>query len=451
MAHSDVTVIGGGIAGLAAALALQDAGRDVSIYEASSRWGGKIKSSLVGDTMVDAGPDSFLARAQPTIDLCERLGLTSQLTTPVAKVPAYIYREGKLYELPKKTLVGFPVDADAVAASGLVSDQAVAMVRNEPTLPAHENSVETIGGYCRQRFGDEITDYLIDPLVGGINASNVDTLCLHSALPLLQESLRHSHSLVFGMRQVLEKRRKESSSILGGLDTDARKRKPTFYSFSTGIASFIEALVTELHKSKMHLETPHEPIHPRDSNRYVIATPAYGAAELLKSTNPKASELLTQIRYASVAQVTLAFPKKSVTPLLDTSGIVFPRADNMLLSACTWLSSKWNHYATDDSILLRLTTGRYGNDSHTAALSNDELTTTLLKDIQQVLTIHADPTAVRVQRWPRSFPQYEPGHNKLVAEIRQSLQHKTPNITLAGAAYDGIGIPACVHSGIEAA
>ncbi|MCX6521344.1 MAG: protoporphyrinogen oxidase, partial [Actinobacteria bacterium] len=58
------------------------------------------------------------------------------------------------------------------------------------------------------------------------------------------------------------------------------------------------------------------------------------------------------------------------------------------------------------------------------------------------------PTAVRLTRWQRAFPQYRPHHHRTVAELAAGLPD---GLVLAGASYHGIGIPACIRSAEQAA
>ncbi len=195
-------VVGGGIAGLVAAFDLQRAGWAVEVHEADRRWGGKILSSPVGDRMVDAGPDTFLARVEPGRVMCRDLGLEHELTSPVSPVPAYLVRDGGLHELPTGSMLGVPTDLDVLATSPLISEDGVARARAGLARAQHDtnttNADRSVGELCREQLGDEITDRLIDPLLGGINASDIDRLSLEAGAPLLAAALKHSPSLIEG-------------------------------------------------------------------------------------------------------------------------------------------------------------------------------------------------------------------------------------------------------------
>lgn len=440
---SRAQVIGGGIAGLSAAFDLYRAGWQVAVYEASEVWGGKIQSSPVGGRMVDAGPDAFLARVDDAKDLCRELGMDHQLTSPVAPVPAYIYSRGALHCLPGKTYLGVPTDIDELADSSLISPEGIAPLTKETGLPRSTIDPDpSVGAICRERLGDEITARLIDPLVGGINASDIDQLSLSAATPQLRAAIETHGSLVTGLGAML------ASASAASHTLGASKPQPVFYSLPGGVATMVDRLVAELADAELHLSSPVSEL-PSGEN-VIIAAPAFVAAQLLEDESPEAAAELATIGYASVSQVTVEYPLNAVHPNLDASGILFPRVDGSVMTACTWLSTKWAHYRKKDTVLLRMTSGRYGDD-RANNLSDEDLTSTLLGELSQVIEIEGQPNAVRVQRWPKSFPQYEPGHRAKVERIRQAVERSCPSVTLVGAAYDGIGIPACIRSGRTAA
>ncbi len=450
---AEAVVIGGGIAGLAAAYDLHRAGWSVTVHEKSGRWGGKIHTSQVGDRQVDAGPDSMLARVDAARVLCEELGLADELIHPVAKIPALLFVDGSLHELPAKTVLGVPTDLNelsgVVSAAGLEAANADLVEPWHPLADGHDVSV---GKVCRERLGDEITERLIDPLLGGINASHIDHLSLTTAAPQLANALAAEGSLIKGLSSL----RSRMGATLG-----SGRPAPVFYGLPGGIARIIERLVEELAGADLRLNS-----HVRTLTQVaadgpkpdaiIIAAPAFAAAELVAAAVPDLSAELAAIEYASVAQVTLEVPRHAFDEVLDTSGILFPRVGGTLLTACTWFSSKWAHYQRPDAVLLRLTSGRY-RDDRGQSLTDDELTEVLLGELRSALPVKSEPMARRVQRWPSSLPQYQPGHGARVQRIRAGAVEAGRGVgsgcrvEFVGAPYDGIGIPACISSGRRAA
>ncbi len=441
-------IVGGGISGLCAAYDLHNAGWDIVVHEASDRLGGKIWSSPVGDRIVDSGPDTFLARVPQGIQLCDELGLRDELVAPVSPVPAYFHRDGELCPIPAGTVLGVPTDLDALAASGAVSAAGVARAAEDLTLPATDlydaaGSDVSVGAFCRARLGDEVTERLIDPLIGGINASDIDRLSLRSGAPQLWNAAQHHRSLIEGLRAL----RPSVGATLGSAGTN----EPVFLSLPGGLDRIIGELASRLPAEAIHLDSPVTDlaalrIDGSSVDHVIVGTPANVAAELVRPLSPGTADLLATIEYASVAQATIELPIDAVDPILDASGILFPRVDGGVMTASTWFSTKWAHYARPDHVLLRLTSGRFGD---TRALEFDDagLVDHLLGELRAVIDITASPSAVRVHRWIDAFPQYTPGHADRIDSIMQTLADDAPSIHLVGAAYRGIGIPACIEGG----
>ncbi|MEZ5340853.1 MAG: protoporphyrinogen oxidase [Acidimicrobiales bacterium] len=429
-------IIGGGISGLVAAFDLHRAGWKVDVYEASDRWGGKVYSSMVGDRLIDAGPDTFLARVPQGRQLCVDLGLAAELTSPVSPVPAYIHRNGSLHPLPGGTVLGVPTDLTILAESGVVSDAAVARAAEDFTLPSTTFAGDiSVGEFCRARLGDEITDRLIAPLVAGINASDVDRLSLASAAPQLAAAAHEGGSFL----EALQRTRARVGATLGSAGAD----EPVFFGLPGGIARIIDELVATLPPESLHLNHPIHSLDQLSVDHVIVSVPAMAAARLLADRAPDASDLLSQIDYASVAQVTVELPIDSVERELDASGILCPVVDGGIMTAATWFSTKWEHYKRPGTVLIRMTSGRYG-DTRAIELTDDELIETLLGELSAIIPISGPPSAVRVHRWLDALPQYTPGHAERVDAIMRAVSASAPSIHLVGAAYDGIGLPACI-------
>lgn len=443
MAKPTVGIVGGGIAGLSAAFDLCRAGHEVTVFEAGNRWGGKIQSSPVGDRMVDSGPDSFLARVEPAYRLAIDLGLEDELTSPVAPVPAYIHRDQKLHPLPQGTFLGVPTDLDRFSKCTLISPAGVARAAQDLSLPATPISDDvTVGAYCRTRLGDEVTDRLIDPLIGGINASNIDRLSLASGAPLLASAAAAGPSLI----TELGKMQTQIGATLGSAGS-----APVFYGLTGGIASLIDALVSELGTADLRLNA--EVLSMDELARFdqvILATPAPASSRLLKPVSPEAAVALSDVEYSSVAQLTLELPNSGIDPILDASGVLFPPVDGSVLTACTWFSTKWVHYQRPDSVLIRLSSGRFG-DTRAMELDDDTLSKRLLSELSWVFELSQPPQATRLHRWHDALPQYVSGHSARVERALSALNHDAPNVQLVGATYSGIGIPACIESGRSAA
>lgn len=448
---STAVVIGAGLAGLTAARDLHLAGWTVVVLEASDRLGGKILTSPVGDREVDAGADSFLARVPHATQLVRELGLGDDLVSPAATVPAYIHREGRLISLPPGLAFGVPTDLDALIASRLVSDDAIEAARRDEAAevdPAGLGADDTsVGSLCRARLGDEITGRLIDPLVAGINAGDIDRLSLRAGAPILDKAARTDVSLIRGIRAI----RPATGPSLGSAGA-----APVFHGVRGGTARIIAALADALPPGTVRLGTPAAAIARTakglrvatpdgaiEADTVVIATEAAPAARLVEPLAPDAAALVGSIETASVAQVTFAFPMAALGRTLDASGALFPVVDSGLMTANTWFSTKWEHYGHPDEVLVRATSGRH-HDRRAMELDDTELVARLLAETRAVLQTEAKPSAVRVQRWTDALPQYTVGHTERVDAAMADLADTVPGLHLIGASYRGIGIPAVI-------
>ena len=428
------TVVGGGISGLAAAYELRGLApeAEIVVLEATDRFGGKVQTTDFAGRAIDTAADAFLARVPWGVELCRELKLEGQLVSP-AEQSAFVWFDGELRRLPAGLVLGVPTDFDALQASGIVPDRITVHPAEAPLAPDEDIAV---GALIRGQLGDAVFERLVDPLLGGINAGDGDRLSTRAAAPQLADAASRDRDLVAALRAA------QPSAAPG----------PVFYSPVGGMGAIVDALVGSLTTGGVELRAnaPVDDLASVDADATVVAVPAFAASELLRSVAPKASELLADIDYASVALVTLAYPNEGITRPLDASGFLVPRTEGLLMTATSWSSSKWAHLADGATTLLRVSTGRLGDD-RPAALDDDALVRALLPEIEQTSGLRGEPLEVAVHRWPRSFPQYAPGHLDRVDDIDRALSAAAPHVALAGAAMRGLGVPACIRQGREAA
>ena len=453
-----VVVVGAGIAGLSCAfdLVTHDPSLDVVVLEADGRTGGKIHTSPFAGLAVDEAADAFLARVPWAYELCAELDLASDLTSPASN-RAYLYSYGALRRIPADNVLGVPLDLDALAESGIVSDRAVARAREDldrvtdavTDRLTQRGEDESIGALIRRRLGDEINDRVVDPLIGGIYAGSTDQLSLETTAPIFAGAAADGGSLIRALQR----------TRVAPVGTNTT---PVFYSHPRGVGYVID----ELHRrlgSRVQLSTPVGTIE-RDGSGYrvhtasaaiptdvvVIATPTYNASSLLASIASAAAESCAQIDYSSVVLITIAVDKDTVAHPLDGSGFLVPKCEDRFITACSWSSSKWAHLATDRYAILRVSTGHIDNQ-HPLSLDDDALVASALFDLHDMMGKFGEPDELRISRWPRSFPQYRPGHRARVSAIHDALAEQAPRVFVAGAAYGGIGIPATIHQARETA
>lgn len=449
-----VAVVGGGIAGLAAAHELLLQGAKPIVFEADTRVGGKLRTEAFGDAMVDTGVDSFLARRPEAIGLCRELGLDAQLRPPAA-TSAFVYSRGQLRRLPEKLVLGVPTDPVALARSGILSGWGILRAALEPYLPgAPMGGDEALGAVIRRRFGNEVTERLVNPLLGGINAGDVDALSIDTVAPQIAAAARGHRSLTRALR--------DAQTAEGNRPTGpATSNDPVFLTLPAGMEGLVDALVASITErggeilrgdpvSHIELGSVASRSGLHHVQGAVLAAPAHVTAPLLEPHAPGAASTLAAIPYASVAMVLFAYDVSSMTRPLDASGFLVPRTEGLLMTAASWASSKWSHLAALGRVLLRVSAGRH-NDERAMQLDDDSLVARLREDLATTMGVRGEPTQSRVIRWPGSFPQFPPGHGARIADALADVRKNAPWIGLAGAALTGVGIPACIGSGRDAA
>lgn len=468
-------VVGGGVSGLTAALRLSQGGVEVTVVEAD-RLGGKLQTSMVAGRPVDEGADAFLLRVPWALALCHDLELDGELISP-AERRAHVFVGGHRHLLPSAHVLGVPTDLDALDHSGLISAAGVQRARRDldlgpqPTDPAGgaEGDDVAVGPYLRGRLGDEVVDHLVDPLVGGINAGDTATLSLAAVVPQLDSAARSGDpSLV----------RSCAAQRTRSLAASASAESAIFATPVGGMARLIDTLLAFLPGVELRTGRRVVAIEPASArggegpghraagntatevalddgstlstDAVVLAVPAHVAAPLLGNVSADASDLLGGIDHASVSMLTLAFDRGDLGDTTGASGCLIPTDQGAMATAISYATSKWAQLRDPDGddVILRVSAGRFGDDRH-LDLDDTALTASVLADLDRVLGVGGDPTEVRVSRWPRSFPQYAPGHLDRTAAVGAALADTS--VRVAGMALRGVGIPACVRSGEEAA
>ncbi|GHJ55795.1 protoporphyrinogen oxidase [Nonomuraea sp. TT08I-71] len=451
-----VAIVGGGITGLAAAVRLRDrapAGTEITVYEQSGRLGGKLRTGELAGGPVEFGAESFLMRdpaggESAAVTLIRRLGLAASIVHPTVGQAALVV-DGGLRPVPGGTLVGVPGDLDRVAA---VAQPAAAADRDggAPLLPPDADV--SVGALVRDRLGDEVVDRLVDPMLGGVYAGRADDLSLVTTMPALARAARVEHTLVGAVRaaQAAAPRAPGApvfGTLAGGLSTlvEAAARE-------SGATIRRDAAVRELHPTPTGWRLTVGPTRdPQfvEVDAVLLAVPARPAARLLAGPAPEVAAAVGGLDYASVALVTMALPEPELPEL---SGFLVPATEGLLIKASTFFTTKWGHLRRPDGLaLVRASVGRYGDET-SLQLTDDDLVATVHRELSKVLgTPLPTPVARHVQRWGGALPQYTPGHLGRVAAARTALRAAHPTLALAGAGYDGVGIPVCVRSGETAA
>jgi oxygen-dependent protoporphyrinogen oxidase len=445
-------VVGGGITGLAAARAGLDAGFAVTLLEAGPGYGGKLALGHVAGSAVDLGAESILARRPEGVRLAREVGLGEDVVHP-ATTAAGIWSRGELHPLPAGQLMGVPGDLRALGASGVLGSRGLARVQADRVMPKTPVAEDvSVGEYVARRLGREVVDRLVEPLLGGVYAGHADKLSLRATVPLLAPLAAAGTPLTTGVRELLAK---------GAAATAAGEPpKPVFAGIRGGVGRLPGAVAAEVAGRGAELRTEAAVSALRrtaqgwraeladggflDAERVVLAVPAFVARTLLAELAPSAAAELFEIEYASMAITTFAFHRSALAAVPPGSGFLVPPVDGRSIKAATFSSVKWPWLAhsAGELVLLRTSLGRHGEDE-ILQRDDEDLAKAALADLAEAVGLTAAPVDRHVQRWTEALPQYAVGHLDRVARIRAALPD---GLSVAGAAYDGVGIPACIAS-----
>ncbi len=434
-----VAVIGGGIAGLAAAWELRGQA-EVTVFE-PDRFGGKILTTEFDGHLVDEGPDAFIARVPDALQLCREVGVEAELVTPAAG-RAELWFAGRLRPIPAGLVLGVPRQLGGVLRSGILSPTGMARAGLDLVLPrGRPPATLTVRELVAGRFGAQVADRLVDPLVGGIHAGSTATLGAAEVTPMIVAAAQRSRSLLLGLREA-----------------PPGDSGPVFATLRRGLGQLVAAMIQRLQdhgtrfvSQRVDTVAPAPDLQvavapdPTPFDGAVVATPAATAWSLLRMDG---LEGLAQIPTASVVVVTMGFDRP-MGPA-GCSGFLVPRSEGRLMTACSFASHKWPHWADEGRSVVRVSAGRAG-DGRATGLSDDELSSRLIDELGQALGQPVLPSSLRISRWPEAFPQYEVGHGRRVQQLEAGLRRALPTVALAGASYHGAGVPACIASGRRAA
>jgi protoporphyrinogen/coproporphyrinogen III oxidase len=436
-----VAVVGGGIAGLAAARALESLlpEAEVILVEREPQLGGKLVTVREDGFVVEGAADSFLSRKPRGVGLAEELGLEFVARRP-EHARSFVRVGGELHRLPEGLTGMIPANLDALDATGLLSAEGKARLAAEADLPPEPaGGDESMASFVRRRFGDEAYERMVEPLMTGIYGGDGEQLSLQSTFPNLR-ALELEHG-----------------SVLRGLAAQPppSTRLPPFVGLRGGIAELVDAVAAGLRRTRIvtgtatrvsgeyRVETLGDDIR---ADAVILAVPAFAAAELLAEFDSELARAHAEIPYASSAVVTLAFREDDAR--FEGYGYVVPSSEGTDALAATWSTSKWESRAPEGVALVRVYLGRFGRRDVTA--ESDDALVTLAREELRAAGVVARPLRTWIHRWPRGMPQYVLGHPERLERIDAALEGH-PGLALAGVAYRGVGIPDCIASGEQAA
>ncbi|WP_243526349.1 protoporphyrinogen oxidase [Bacillus pseudomycoides] len=447
-----VVIIGGGITGLTTAYYLQKEIRekelpvDTLLIEASGKLGGKIQTVRKDGFTIERGPDSFLERKESAARLAKELGLGEQLVNN-ATGQSFVLVNNRLHKMPSGSMMGIPTQITPFLFSGLFSPIGKVRAGFDFVLPRSKPvSDQSLGQFFRRRLGNEVVENLIEPLLSGIYAGDIDQMSLMATFPQFYQVEQKYRSISLGMRNLTPKKEKDVAP------------QGIFLTVKTGLQSIVEELEERLEVGTVVKGTRIEKIIKMGdgysitlSNGKEIEADSIVVAASHKVL-PSMFAQYTEFRFfrnipsTSVANVALAFPKEAIKRDINGTGFVVSRNSDFTITACTWTHKKWPHTTPEGKVLLRCYVGRPGDEA-IVEQTDEEIVQFILEDLQKTMDIKADPDFTIVSRWKDAMPQYTVGHKGRMKKLTTFMDKELPGVYLAGSSYGGSGLPDCIDQG----
>ncbi|WP_449539359.1 protoporphyrinogen oxidase [Ferdinandcohnia sp. Marseille-Q9671] len=456
MSNQKVVVIGGGITGLTVAYYLQKEAKekgleiDCILLEASHRLGGKVQTVERDGFVIERGPDSFLARKKSASRLVEEVGLGDKLVNNTAG-KSYVLVNGKLHPMPGGSIMGIPTQIGPFITTGLFSPLGKMRAAMDFVLPRTQGgSDQSLGQFFRRRLGDEVVENLIEPLLSGIYAGDIDQLSLLSTFPQFYQVEQKYRSLIVGMKQTTPPKPKTS-----GKETSAPKGQ--FLTVTTGLQSFIDAIEAKLDQGTVFKGIKVDSVEKQEkyviklsngeevmADSVVVATPHHVTQSMFNQYS--FFDSFKDMPSTSVATVAMAFPEDAIKKDIEGTGFVVSRNNDYIITAVTWTHKKWPHTTPDGKVLLRCYVGKAGDEA-IVDQSDEEIVKVVLDDLNKTMNITDQPEFSIVTRWKDAMPQYTVGHKERVQFVNQNIAEHLPGVFLAGSSYEGLGLPDCIDQG----
>ena len=465
-----IIIIGGGIAGLAAAVHLKSGAKahdktvEVQLLEKNSRIGGKILTEKIDHYLIEGGPDSFLPEKVWSVNLARHLGLDPEMLPSNDEFKGtFIYSRKQLHSLPEGVMLMVPTSFWPMAKSHLITWPGKMRMGMEVFVPKRKSrDDESLASFVTRRLGRECLEKIAEPLVAGIHTSNPDNMSVLATFPRFVQMEQKSGSLILGMISAMKTR---PHATLSGPSSKGSSPKMTYFmSFKNGMQSLSQACAELIGRDSIRLNAGVKAVAPRgkgyavilengetlEADHVMLAPAAYESAEMIKGMDANLAAQMNTIEWSSSATVSIAFKKEDVKVPLKGFGFIVPRVEGRRINAATYSSIKWSYRAPDDTILVRVFVGGGHHEELVHELDDAGMVRMVLEELDTVLGIKANPLFSKVYRWYRGMPKYTVGHLERIALIDRMLTTH-PGLHLIGCSYKGIGIGDCVHEAQVAA
>jgi oxygen-dependent protoporphyrinogen oxidase len=471
-----IAIIGGGIAGLAAAYELEKARAsgapvEYTLFESRDRLGGSLASEIVNGAVIERGPDSFLTEKPAAAELCRELGLGAELLpSNDAARKTYILVRNRLVPLPDGLMFLVPTKLVPTALTRLFSIRTKIRMALELLHPPRPTGLpdEAVASLVERHFGAEAVDRLADPLLSGIYGGDSAELSARTVLPRLVEMETKYGSLTRGMLAAHRQMRSKANAA-GPKNGPANKPapRPIFTALRGGMQQLVDALTARLNPKSIRVSTPVSSIRKTvdgweiesagtagSYDAIIAASPAWAIGALLKPVDPELGESLVGIPYSSSITINLVYDERKLGPLPDGFGFLVPASEGRTMLACTFVHRKFLGRTPTGKAVFRAFLGGIRNEALLTE-PDDKLLAIVRRELSEILgdkviPLSLEPEHAEVARWRRAMAQYSVGHQDRIARIHARAS-SLPGLRLVGNAYDGIGIPDCIRLGRQAA
>ena len=459
-----VIIVGGGIAGLAAAVHLKAGAKahgksvDVLLLEKSNRLGGKILTERFGTFLIEGGPDSFLPEKVWTLNLAKHLGLEAELLPSNDQFKGtYIYSQNELHPLPEGVMLMVPTAFLPMARSRLISWPGKLRMGMDVVIPKRNIADdESLASFVTRRLGRECLNKIAEPLVAGIHTSNPDNMSVLATFPRFIQMEQKSRSLILGMIAAMKDR---PLAMLSGSSSKSGAPKMTYFmSFKSGMQTLSQACADFIGSDSIRLGSAVTSIEPKGkghaltlesgetlvADHVMIGAAAYDAADMVRKYDANLSGQMNRIEWSSSATVSVAFRKEDITIPLRGFGFIVPRIEGKRINAATFSSIKWSFRASEEYVLIRGFIGGGHHEDLVQELDDQHMVKMVLDEFDVILGLKANSQFSKVYRWFKGMPKYTVGHLDRIAVLERTLALH-PGLHLVGCSYKGIGIGDCIH------
>lgn len=433
-----VVIVGGGIAGLAAAWELHQQGVPFVLLEEAGRLGGKITTARYKGFLIEGAADAFITQKPHAEQLAIELGLEDQLITTLPEnKKTYLLREGQLNRIPPSFRLIAPLDEGEFLASNLLSEEGKKRLLEEQHIPpSPQTEDESLASFITRRFGAEAATTIAEPMLGGIYVADPAKLSMQAAFPQYLALEKEFGSVIRGVRERAR---------------TASQTRPVFYSLKNGMGTLIERLYTELHEQirlganvtridadlKVHLDDG----EILGSQQDYFGHSCCHHPHFSEHSFPETFERMGEMETNSSAVAVFGFAQEQISFDTSTYGFIVSGFEKTPLLACTLHSSKFEGRAPAQQVLLRAYVGGHRNP-HIPHMDSMDIADLSLEALRPILGIEGQPQFWRVYNWLDNNPMYKVGHLQRIKGIQASLPE---TIKLVGSSYGGVGIPDCIR------